>query len=458
MDAQLHGDLLSSTPQDRPTIDPTSPRLSRRRLLYGAALTGGGLLAAGLAACAPTAAAPRWTYAPPPVGGAAPSGSAGAGSSPNASAMAMMNPVPAASAAASSAASLAPAADLPAGWTQHDVDARAAIRRYIGNLAPALKDVYGDAAFAKLAAVLGAADDYPELKLKPSFAQVPNLAFTDALKPLAFERDGDVKVFRLTIDEIHQSIDELKPPVAALGYNGQWPGPTIRATIGDKLRFVFTNNLKETTGVHFHGVEQEDFFQDGVPFVTQLPIVPGASFTYEFTATTAGSLMYHSHHNASDQVGRGLLGAFIVEPKTPVKVDRDYIWISNDSLGGFTINGHGFPAVVPVLAATGETVRIRFMNEGIMMHPWHLHGYKMRVIERDGHPLGTAEFDCDTLGVNPGERYDVLIKADRPGVWAFHCHILPHVEGTMGMFGMVSTLLVVPEKAHVAAIVNALIS
>jgi FtsP/CotA-like multicopper oxidase with cupredoxin domain len=114
--------------------------------------------------------------------------------------------------------------------------------------------------------------------------------------------------------------------------------------------------------------------------------------------------------------------------------------------------------VLPVLAAKGETVRIRFMNEGIMMHPWHSHGYVMKVIERDGRPLGSAAFECDTLGVNPGERYDVLIKADRPGVWAFHCHILPHVEGASGMFGMVNTLIVVPEKAHVDAIVNALIS
>ena len=84
-----------------------------------------------------------------------------------------------------------------------------------------------------------------------------------------------MKVFRLTIDEIEQQIDELLPPVEALGYNGQWPGPTIRVNQGDKVRAIFTNNLKETTGVHFHGVEFDDFFQDGVPFVTQKPIVPG---------------------------------------------------------------------------------------------------------------------------------------------------------------------------------------
>ena len=120
-------------------------------------------------------------------------------------------------------------------------------------------------------------------------------------------------------------------------------------------------------------------------------------FTYEFVAKTAGSHMYHSHHNATDQVGRGLLGAFIVEPKDPAqRYDRlygatqDIVWISNDALGGFTINGRGFPATAPIVATLGETIVIRFMNEGIMTHPWHLHGMPMRVVARDGYPLGSA--------------------------------------------------------------------
>jgi FtsP/CotA-like multicopper oxidase with cupredoxin domain len=452
---------MNTLPQrDLPTTDPDAPieaALSRRRFLRNAALTGGGLVAAaGLAACAPTVTGAEWTLGP-----VLPAGSASAGPTPSgvpsgvpsAGASHSMPPSPAPSGPA------APSRPAPTGWTEHDVAARNVVRRYIGNLAPALQGIYGDAAFAKLVDILGAGEDYPQLSQKPSFVQVPQLFLNDVLKPLAPELDGDVKVFHLTIDEIEQQIDELLPPIAALGYNGQWPGPTIRVNQGDKVRAIFTNNLTETTGVHFHGVELDDFFQDGVPFVTQNPIIPGATYTYEFTARTAGSLMYHSHHNATDQVGRGLLGAFIVTPTTePVPTDRDYIWISNDVLGGFTINGHGFPAVVPVLAAVGETVRIRFMNEGVMMHPWHSHGYSMRVIERDGHPLGTAAFDCDTLGVNPGERYDVLIKVDRPGVWAFHCHVLPHVEGASGMFGMVSTMIVVPEKAHVDAILAALLA
>jgi len=353
----------------------------------------------------------------------------------------------------------APVGNVPAGWSAHDVEARNKVRRYLGDLVKALPAVYPPSVVAKLAVILGVEDGYPELDMKPAFVQVPQLVLNDALKPLKPTVDGDVKVFNLTIDAFEQKIDELLPPVAALGYNGQWPGPTIRVNQGDKVRAIFKNNLTETTSVHFHGVEFDDFFQDGVPFVTQLPIVPGAEYAYDFVAKNSGSMMYHSHHNATDQVGRGLLGAFLVDPKPePIKYDREYVWISNDELGGFTINGHGFPATVPVLAAQGETVRVRFMNEGIMMHPWHLHGMPMRVVARDGWPLGSAEFSCDTLGVNPGERYDVLIKADTLGVWAFHCHILPHVEGTDGMFGMVSTLIVVPKAADVDAIIAALLA
>ncbi len=459
MDASSPQDSLLPAPAVDPSPDPVeqgpaASAISRRGFLRGAVVAGGGLVAATIASCTP-GTAPTWTYGPvvtPPASGT-PAGSS-APSTPAASLG--HSPAPIASAGASAPPSSGP---IPAGWTQHDVDARTIVRRYIGNLAPALKGIYGDATFAKLADILGAADDYAELSKKPAFAQVPQLVLSDALQPLKPQLDGEVKVFTMTIDEISQRIDELKDPVAALGYNKQWPGPTIRVTQGDRVRAVFTNHLKETTGVHFHGVEFDDFFQDGVPFVTQKPIAPGESFSYEFTATTAGSMMYHSHHNATDQVGRGLLGAFIVDQKVePVRYDREYVWISNDALGGFTINGHGFPATVPVLAAVGETVRIRFMNEGTMMHPWHSHGYAMKVVARDGHPLGSASFLCDTLGVNPGERWDATITVDRPGVWAFHCHILPHVEGTSGMFGMVNTLIVVPQKAHVDAIVNALVS
>ena len=292
---------------------------------------------------------------------------------------------------------------------------------------------------------------------------MPQLVLNDVRRARSRrEVDGEFKVFRLTIDEIEQQIDEMKPTVAALGYNKQTPGPTIRVTEGDKVRVIFTNNLKETTGVHFHGVEFDDFFMDGVPFVTQKPFAPGESFTYEFTANRSGSLMYHSHHNATDQVGRGLLGAFIVDPKEPDEVDqvdRDYIWISNDVLGGFTINGHGFPAVVPILAAVGETVRVRYMNEGIMYHPFHSHGYKQTRRRPRRLPAGPERLRRRHDHRRPGR---ALGRQHHRGpdracgrTTATSCRTSRAPDG---MFGMVNVLIVVPEKEHVDAIVQALLA
>jgi FtsP/CotA-like multicopper oxidase with cupredoxin domain len=434
----------------------SASQLTRRGFLRAAGVTGLAGVAATVAACQ-AAGVPSWSFGPAPSAGAA--ASAAPSTAASASAAASVAPSSAASPSVAPSASTNP--DIPAGWSEHDIAARDVVRRYVGNLAPALEGIYGPEVAGQLADILGVADNYPELTMKPAFVQVPQVVLNDILTPLKAETDGEWKVFRLSIDEIEQAIDEMKPTVAALGYNKQTPGPTIRVTEGDKVRAIFTNNLAEATGVHFHGVEFDNFFMDGVPFVTQKPFGPGESFTYEFTASRPGTLMYHSHHNATDQVGRGLLGGFIVDPKEPTKddaYDREYSWISNDVLGGFTINGHGFPATVPILVAVGETVRVRFMNEGIMYHPFHSHGYAMKVVARDGYPLGQNAYLADTITVGPGERWDVNITADRAGVWAFHCHILPHVEGSDGMFGMVNTLFVVPKASDIDAIVQLLLA
>lgn len=376
------------------SIEPVAP-VSRRNFLRTAALAGGGLVAAGLAACAPgsrpTAA---WTYGPTlaPAGSARPS---------------------------SAAASLVPGArhdHVPGASSSpvtggHDEAALAVVKRFLGG-------EYGQ---------VGGAGNQPY--------GTPKL-------------DGGTKVFELTVDKIKHQIDAQKPALDALGFNGMWPGPRIDVIEGDRVRAIFTNRLDESTGIHFHGQRLPNNM-DGVPHITQDPILPGDSFAYEFVAKATGSHMYHSHHNATDQVGRGLLGAFIVHPRDPALrvakrygVTQDIVWISNDSLGGFTINGRGFPATAPIVAKIGEKLLVRFMNEGVMMHPWHLHGMSMRVVARDGHDLGAAAFSCDTLGVNPGERWDVLIDCEDPGAWAFHCHILPHAEGSDGMFGMVTALVI----------------
>lgn len=253
---------------------------------------------------------------------------------------------------------------------------------------------------------------------------------------------GRVKVYELTASEISW---ETKPGtrVKAWAYNGQVPGPQIRVREGDRVRVVLHNQLPESTSIHFHGLEVPND-QDGVPFLTQPPVKPGESYTYEFTVPNSGSHMYHSHHNAAAQVGKGLLGAFVVDPRTPrgePVVALDYVMILNDGSHGFTINGKDFPATEPLVCKRGDTVRIRFMNEGMMIHPMHLHGMHMTVIAKDGWPQ-PMPWKCDTLNVAPGERWDVLVKANNPGTWAFHCHILTHAESANGMFGMVTALVV----------------
>jgi manganese oxidase len=251
-----------------------------------------------------------------------------------------------------------------------------------------------------------------------------------------------VKVFDITCKVVQWEVEPGKK-VEAWTYNGVVPAPQIRVTEGDRIRMIVKNELPESTAVHFHGVEMPNAM-DGVPFITQPPIKPGETFTYEFVVPNAGSHMYHSHHNAAKQVGMGMLGAFIVAPKRPraiEKVDVDYVMVLNDGFHGYTLNGKGFPATEPVVAKLGQRVRLRFMNEGMMIHPMHLHGMHMTVIDKDGWPQ-PAPWKCDTLNIAPGERWDVIVNCTNPGTWAFHCHILPHAETEHGMFGMVTALVV----------------
>ncbi|HEY7270093.1 MAG TPA: multicopper oxidase domain-containing protein [Dehalococcoidia bacterium] len=261
-------------------------------------------------------------------------------------------------------------------------------------------------------------------------------------QPLAPTVDNGVKVFNLTVDEVEW---ETTPGnvLAARGYNNAIPGPILRATEGDRVRINVKNNLTESTTVHWHGLYVPNNM-DGVPFVNQDPIKAGQSFTYEFTLRNSGTHMYHSHANSLDQVNRGLLGAFIVDPKDPAsypQYDREYIMVLNDLNLGFTINGKGFPATDAVVAKKGERVLLRYLNEGTMSHPMHLHGMPMTVFRKDGWPINPPQM-CDTIDVAPGNRYDAVVEATEAGVWAFHCHILTHAEGPQGMFGLVTAMVV----------------
>ncbi len=251
--------------------------------------------------------------------------------------------------------------------------------------------------------------------------------------------DDGTLVFALTADEIQW---ETKPGVVkeAMAYNGQIPGPRIEVNLGDRVRIELTNQLEEPTALHSHGLIVPNEM-DGVPGLNQPSIMPGESFTYEFEVRNSGSHMYHSHFNSAEQVTKGLLGAFVVHDEDEPEVALDYTMILNDGPLGFTLNGKDFPATEPLVVNQGDLVRIRYMNEGLQIHPMHLHGMPQQVITKDGYPL-PQPYTADTVMIAPGERVDVLVDATEPGPWAFHCHILTHAEAADGMFGMVTAMIV----------------
>lgn len=250
---------------------------------------------------------------------------------------------------------------------------------------------------------------------------------------------------------------EVEPGKIVKGwtYNGQIPGPILRANVGDKVRIKLTNNLPESTSIHLHGLRVPNSM-DGVDPYTQPATKPGESFTYEFTALEPGVGMYHSHHDAQVQIPNGLAGAIIVGDwkatamkaaggrtgDSDGKAEQEVVMVLNDAGNiGLSLNGKSFPATSPYTMKVGESIVVHYYNEGLMTHPMHLHQPSGLVVAKDGHVL-EQPFMMDTINVAPGERITVVYTAKDKGVWAWHCHILNHAETPQGMKYMVTAVIV----------------
>jgi FtsP/CotA-like multicopper oxidase with cupredoxin domain len=266
-------------------------------------------------------------------------------------------------------------------------------------------------------------------------------------QPLEPRIEDGVKVFDLEASVIEWYIlpDE---PVLAYAFNGQVPGPRLRVTEGDRVRINVTNHLPESTTVHWHGLVVPNVM-DGPAEITQEPIAPGETYTYEFVTAQRGTYFYHTHDHIDRQQALGLYGALIIDPRQPeeypYRYDKEliiqlqelleregYSWPSMPMEGAlpnyFTINGKAYPATETVHLRVGETLLVRFIgtNSGFI-HPMHIHGGPFRIVETDGNPVEPAgQWVKDTVNVGPGERYDVLWEAREPGKWLLHCHISHH--------------------------------
>ncbi|UDF33263.1 UNVERIFIED_ORG: multicopper oxidase domain-containing protein (plasmid) [Roseateles sp. XES5] len=258
--------------------------------------------------------------------------------------------------------------------------------------------------------------------------------------------EGDVKVFDLTASVISWSILPGET-VEAYAYNNQVPGPTLRIVEGDKVRINVTNRLPESTTVHWHGLILPNEM-DGPAHITQEPIQPGQTFTYEYTVEQAGTYFYHTHDHVDRQQSLGLYGALIIDPKDPaeaIPADLEYTmqlqeWVKREWLtypampmegalpNFFTINGKSFPATDTIKMKVGQKLKVRFVgSHTTAIHPMHIHGGPFEIAAVDGETLQpSARYLADTVNVAPGQRYDVLWTAQRPGKWLVHCHISHH--------------------------------
>ncbi|MGB3683319.1 MAG: multicopper oxidase family protein [Rubrobacteraceae bacterium] len=238
------------------------------------------------------------------------------------------------------------------------------------------------------------------------------------------------------------------------GYEGGLPGPEIRVTEGDTLRVRLNNRLPAETTIHWHGLAIVNGM-DGVPNVTQPPVADGEEFTYEFEVPHAGSYMYHSHVGL--QLDRGLYGPLVVEPKQEeLSYDREYTLMLDDWLDGvsgtpeealnqltsggtmgsgggmmggdqggsallvpyplYLINGRTSEDPETLKVRRGEKLRLRLMNPAAdTVFRVAVAGHRLTVTHADGLPV--ERVNVDSLIIAPGERYDVLVAADNPGVW-----------------------------------------
>lgn len=227
------------------------------------------------------------------------------------------------------------------------------------------------------------------------------------------------------------------PETAVWAYNGAVPGPEIRARQGERLRIVVENGLKEETTVHWHGIRVPNAM-DGVPHLTQKPIAPGASFTYEFDVPDAGTYWYHPHQRSFEQVGRGLYGPLIVEEREPIAVDREFYWVLDDwrllpdaqisgdfgNMMDMSHNGRiGNTATVngrvrdSFEVRSGERIRLRLINAAnARTFALDFVGHAPRVIALDGQPVEPHAPAGGRIVLGAAMRADVVIDmTGKPG-------------------------------------------
>ncbi len=220
-------------------------------------------------------------------------------------------------------------------------------------------------------------------------------------------------------------------------FNGRIPGPTLRCTEGDLVRWRFVNQTERRHSIHIHGFKPSEM--DGVE-----PIEPGAEFIYEFVAEPFGLFPYHCHiRPVNEHIQRGLYGAFIIDPKTPrpkanelIMVLNSYDLDSDQKNDLYSVNGVAeFFLEHPIPLKVGEFVRIYLLNmvEFDPVVSLHLHASMFNVY-RSGSWLTPHEY-TDIVTLAQAERAVLEFAYKFPGQYLFHPHqTLLAERGCAGFF------------------------
>jgi FtsP/CotA-like multicopper oxidase with cupredoxin domain len=262
--------------------------------------------------------------------------------------------------------------------------------------------------------------------------------------------------------------------IEAWGFNKQLPGPVLKAHVGDTLVIRVTNNLKEPTIIHWHGL-RIPASMDGTGAV-QKPIKPGEVFEYRFVVPDAGTFWYHSHANETVQLERGMYGALIVEDTAdPVTDGEKVIMIDDMKLDAddkFKKPGWFVPRVVEkhdgrqgdtllingkenstIDIHAGQIERWRFINSSSARYfVLSLEGREFKIIGTDGGLLEHPRTVTRVL-LAPSERIDIAAGPFHEGE-SFSIESLPYYRGTIlrAKLQKFATVKVGEKRASVAVI------
>ena len=228
---------------------------------------------------------------------------------------------------------------------------------------------------------------------------------------------------------------EVAPGVffPAWTYNGRVPGPTIRATEGDRIRIRFLNATPHRHSIHFHGIHPAAM--DGVP--GQGEVAGGEEFVYDFLAEPFGTHLYHCHSvPLAQHIHRGLYGAFIDDPKKGRPDANEMVMVMNafdTNFDGenevYAVNTVAFAYMLePIRLERGRLQRAHVINvtEFDPINSIHLHA-NFFDLYRTGTSLVPHEF-TDTISMGQAERHMIEFTYKDPGHFMFHAHQTEFVE------------------------------